>query len=55
MHLQEALISAKFQIKLIAQRKNKLTLEDAQHENQAIKTISIIENVKDTMHYPYSL
>lgn len=55
MHLQEAIISAKFQIKLIAQRKNKLTLEDAQHANQAIKTISIIENVKDTMHYPYSL
>ncbi len=55
LHLQEATLSAKFQIKLIAQRKNKLSLEDAQHAEQAIKALNIIEKVVHKDKYPYYL
>lgn len=55
LHLQEAIISAKFQIKFIAKQKNKLTIEDAQHINQAIKAINILEKVKEKENYPYQI
>lgn len=55
MHLQEAIISANFQLKLIAQRKNKLNSEDAMYAKQALKTLEIIELVKDRNKYPYHI
>lgn len=55
MHLQEAIVSANFQLKLIAQRKNKLNTEDAQYAKQALKAIEIIQKVKNKNKYPYRI
>ena len=52
MHLVEAEVSAKFQIKLLAKEIEKFSQEEAEYASQAINALSILDNLKQTQRYP---